>query len=114
MNIEGECQMVRVFIGEHERHEGKPLYEAIVEKLESAGAAGVTVFRGIEGFGAAKHVHKKRPFQYSDDLPIMIEFIDKEDRMGGFLAQVEPLVRRGLILKDAVNVVVYRHEHEHN
>jgi len=112
MHIEGECQMVRVFIGEHERHEGKPLYEAIVQKLEDAGAAGVTVFRGIEGYGAAKHIHKTRPLQYSDDLPIMIEFIDKEDRLDGFLSEVEPMVRRGLILKDTVHVVAYRHEHD--
>ena len=112
MEISGECQMVRVFLGETERLEGKPLYEAIVEKIESLGAAGVTVSRGIEGFGAAKHVRKTRPLQYSDDLPIMIEIVDKEDRINEILSAVEPMVRRGLIIKDTVHVVAYRHEHD--
>ena len=112
MVISGECQMVRVYLGEKERLEGKPLYEGIVEKIENLGAAGVTVFRGIEGFGAAKHIHKTKPLQYSGDLPILIEIVDKEDRINEILSAVEPMIRRGLILRHTVHVVAYRHEHE--
>lgn len=111
MHIEGECQMLRIYVGENERYEGKPLYEAIVQKVEDVGGAGVTVIRGIESFGAAKHIHKTRPLQYSDDLPVIIQIIDKDERIDKIVKDLQPMVPRGLITKSAVNVVAYRHEH---
>jgi PII-like signaling protein len=111
MDLTGECQIVRIYVGETERVEGRPLYEVIVEKAENSGAAGVTVIRGIEGFGAAKHVHKTRPLQYSDDLPVVIEIVDKEEKINEIISMVEPMVLRGLILRDTVHVVAYRHDH---
>jgi PII-like signaling protein len=111
MEISGDCQMLRLYIGENERHEGKPLYEAIVQKVEDLGGAGVTVLRGIHSFGAAKHIHKTRPLQYSDDLPIIIQIIDKEERIGELLKALDPMVPRGLITQTAVKVIAYRHEH---
>jgi len=111
MNITGECQMVRIFVGENERLDGKPLYQTIVQRLEEGGLAGVTVSRGIEGYGAGKHIHKTRPLQLSDDLPVVIEFIDKEERVKEILKAVQPMVPRGLITQGKVEVLAYQHEH---
>jgi PII-like signaling protein len=111
MNIKGECQMVQILVGENERLDGKPLYEAIVRKVEEGGLAGVTVLRGIEGYGAGKHVHKTRPLQMSDDLPILIEIVDKAERIKQVLEVVGPMVPRGLIIQSKVDVAAYRHEH---
>lgn len=111
MALTKECQMVRIYVGENESVEGKRLYNVIMEKAEKFGAAGVTVIRGITGFGAAKFVHKTRPLQYSDDLPVVIEIVDVKEKINEFIAIVEPMVRRGLILKEKVHVLAYRHEH---
>ena len=103
--------MLRIYIGENERLDGGPLYEAIVQKVEEIGGAGITVLRGIQGFGAAKHIHKTRPLQYSDDLPVIIQIIDKEDRIKELIPILEPMVPRGLMTQTALNVVAYRHKH---
>jgi PII-like signaling protein len=111
MEIKGQCKMLRIYIGENERYNGKPLYAAIVEKVEELGLAGVTVLRGVQSYGPAKHIHKTRPLQYSDDLPIVIQIIDKEERINKSLPSLETMVPRGLIISNDVNVIGYRHEH---
>ena len=79
--IDGPALLARIYIGEADRHDGKPLYEAIVRFLRDRGIAGATVFRGIEGFGANAHLHTTRLLRLSEDLPILIEVVDREDRI---------------------------------
>jgi len=77
MKLEGEGVLVRIFVGDSDRHEGMPLYEAVVQKAREKGLAGATVFRGFEGFGAHSLVHTARILRLSEDLPILIEIVDK-------------------------------------
>jgi PII-like signaling protein len=108
MTIEGPALLVRIFIGEADRHAGRPLYQAVVELLRERGIAGATVLRGIEGFGAASHLHTTRLLRLSEDLPIVIETIDREDRLRALLPELDALVGDGLITIERVEVLAYR------
>lgn len=81
MKIDGEGKLLRLFLGESDRWEGKPLYEAIVQRARAEGMAGVTVLRGIEGFGASSRMHTQRLLELSSDLPIVIELVDTQDKI---------------------------------
>ena len=85
MKIEGTGLLVRIYIGESDHLHGKPLYQAIVELLRERGLAGATVLRGIEGFGAKAHLHTTRLLRLSEDLPVLIEVVDQEDRIRAIL-----------------------------
>jgi PII-like signaling protein len=106
--IEGPALLVRIYIGEADRHNGKPLYEAIVERLRIRGIAGATVLRGIEGFGANAHLHTTRLLRLSEDLPILIEVVDEEPRLREVLPELDDLVGDGLITLERVEVLAYR------
>ncbi len=106
--IEGPALLVRIYIGEADHHDGKPLYEAIVERLRSRGIAGATVLRGIEGFGANAHLHTTRLLRLSEDLPILIEVVDEEARLRAILPELDALVGDGLITLEQVEVLAYR------
>jgi PII-like signaling protein len=80
MKIEGEGKLLRVFVGESDRWHGKPLYQAIVERVRAEGLAGATVLRGIEGFGADSRLHTARILRLSEDLPVVIEIVDSAER----------------------------------
>ncbi len=108
MRIDGPALLVRIYIGESDRWEGKPLYEAIVETLRSSGVAGATVLRGIEGYGRAARLHTAHVLRLSDDLPILIEVIDREDRLRAVLPQIDAMVDGGLITLEQVEVIAYR------
>ena len=79
MRIEGKALLVRIYIGESDQWHGQPLYHAIVERLRASGAAGATVLRGIEGFGAHAHLHTTRILRLSEDLPVLIEVVDEAE-----------------------------------
>jgi len=81
MKIEGDGQLLRVFIGESDRSGGRPLYEAIVRKARERGLAGATVLRGLEGFGAKSRIHTAKILRLSEDLPIVIEIVDRPERI---------------------------------
>lgn len=81
MKIDGEGKLLRLFLGESDRWEGKPLYEAIVQRARAEGMAGVTVLRGIEGFGASSRMHTQRLLELSSDLPIVVELVDTQDKI---------------------------------
>lgn len=106
--IEGPALLVRIYIGEADHHDGKPLYEAIVERLRVRGIAGATVLRGIEGFGANAHLHTTRLLRLSEDLPILIEVVDEEPRLRELLPELDSLVGDGLITLERVEVLAYR------
>jgi hypothetical protein len=101
--------LLRIFIGESDRSQGKPLYEAIVQKARELGLSGATVLRGSEGFGANSVVHKAKLLEMSTDLPIVIEMVDVEEKMKSILPWLESAVREGMITMEHVLILAYRH-----
>lgn len=110
MKIEGEAQLLRIFIGESDRWGGQPLYEAIVLKARESGVAGVTVLRGLMGFGAHSRIHTAKVLRLSDDLPIVVEIVDKAERVQAILPALDAMVEEGLITLENVHVIAYRHD----
>jgi PII-like signaling protein len=108
MKIEGEGQLLRIFIGENDKWEGLPLYEAIVLKARQAGLAGATVVRGFLGFGANSRIHTTKILRLSEDLPIVIEIVDKADKITAILPELDKMIAEGMMTLEKVNVVAYR------
>lgn len=108
MRIEGKGKLLRIFIGESDTWHHKPLYQSIVEKAREMGLAGATVIRGIEGFGAKSHLHTARILRLSEDLPIVIELVDQEDRIREFMPIVDEMVAEGMVTLETVEVIAYR------
>jgi PII-like signaling protein len=101
--------LVRVFIGESDRFESQPLYEAIIQKAREIGVAGATVLRGTEGFGANSVVHKASMMEMSSDLPVVIEIVDSRQKIDLLLPHLEAMVSEGMITMEEVMVLIYRH-----
>jgi hypothetical protein len=108
MKLEGEGKLLRIFIGESDKHGRKPLYQAIVEMLREEGMAGATVLRGIEGFGATSHLHTARILRLSEDLPIVIEVADTAERIEAIMPRIDELVVEGMVTIERIEVVSYR------
>ncbi|MBV8637474.1 MAG: DUF190 domain-containing protein [Candidatus Eremiobacteraeota bacterium] len=108
MKSESTGKLLRVFIGESDRHGGQPLYTAIVERARKAGLGGATVFKGIEGFGGHSVVHAARVFDMSTDLPVLIEMVDSEEKIRAFIPVLDDLVHEGLITLETVEVIRYK------
>jgi len=108
VKIEGQGLLVRIYIGEADHWHGRPLYQVIVELLRERGLAGATVLRGIEGFGAKAHLHTTRLLRLSEDLPVLIEVVDQEDRIRAVLPELDGMVGDGLITLERVEVIAYR------
>lgn len=108
MKIPEDGCLLRIFIGESDHWHGKPSYEAIVLKAREAGLAGATVFRGAMGFGAHSRLHTYKILRLSEDLPIVIEIVDSQERIDAFIAQIDQIVQEGLITMEPVRVIKYR------
>jgi len=108
MQIPNEATLLRIFIGESDRWEHKPLYEAIVLKAREAHLAGATVLRGPMGFGKASRLHTAKILRLSMDLPIVIEIVDSEEKINAFLPSLEPMIGGGLVTLEKVKVIHYR------
>lgn len=108
MKIDGAALRLRIYVGEANLWHGRPLYQAIVERVRARGLAGATVLRGIEGFGARAVLHTTRILRLSEDLPVVIEVVDQEDRIRAILPELDELVADGLITLEPVEVVAYR------
>jgi PII-like signaling protein len=108
MRYEGPGKLVRVFIGESDRWHGKPLYQAIVERVRAEGLAGATVLRGIEGFGADSRLHTSRILRLSEDLPVLIEIVDTAERIDAILPLLDEMMAEGLVTVERVEVIAYR------
>lgn len=108
MRIEGPALLVRAYLGETDKWEGRNRYLAIVELLRERGFAGATVLRGIEGFGAKQHRHTTRILSISLDLPIIIEVVDREEKIRSILPELDRMVGDGLIVVQPVEVVTHR------
>jgi PII-like signaling protein len=108
MNLsKGEQTLIRIFIGESDKHGSKPLYESIVEILHREKTSGVTVLRGITGFGPKSQINTSRILRLSQDLPIVVEIIDTQENIDRILPLIEPLVKNGLITSEKVQVLKY-------
>ena len=108
MKIPREGQLLRIFVGESDRWKGKPLFEAIVQEARRQGLAGATVFRGFEGFGAHSRIHTSRILRLSEDLPILVEIVDAEDKVQAFLPVLDGMVQEGLVTVEKATVIFYR------
>ncbi len=108
MKLEGEGKLLRIFIGESDRWHGKPLYEAIVAAAREHGLAGATVLRGPMGFGANSRIHTAKILRLSEDLPMVIEIVDAEDKIHDFLPVLDEMVVEGMITLETVKVLRYR------
>lgn len=108
MKLEGEGQLLRIFVGENDRWHGKPLYEAIVEAARGEGLAGATAIRGIEGFGADAHLHTTRILRLSEDLPVVVEMVDRQAAIARVLPHLDEMIGEGLVTIERVDVIAYR------
>lgn len=108
--LNGERTLMRIHLGERDKYQGRPLYEAIVHLLRTRGFAGATVFRGIMGFGASARVHTEKVLRLSLDLPIVVECVDTEERIQEILPELDPMIGGGLITLERARVIVYRPE----
>ena len=108
MKIPQEGKLLRIFIGEQDKWEGTPLFEAIVRLARKEGMAGATVLKGILGFGCKSHLHTASLFRLSEDLPIIIEIVDSEEKINAFIPHLDKMVRDGLVTMERAHVVLYR------
>ncbi len=108
MRAGSSALLVRIYLGEADHWHGRPLYQAIVERLRERGVAGATVLRGVEGFGATSRLHTTRLLRLSEDLPMLIEVVDEEDRLRSVLPEIDEMVGDGLITLERVEVHAYR------
>ncbi len=105
--LEGEQVLARIFFGESDKWHHRPLAEALVERLRQEGFAGATAFRGIAGFGAKSHLHTTHILRLSEDLPVVVEVVDTEERMRRLEAIVDEMVTEGLVTLERVRVLKY-------
>ena len=109
MKLLSEAELLRIFIGESDRYEGKPLYEAIVRLARQRGMAGATVLRGLMGFGADSRMHTAKILRLSEDLPIVIEIVDKPEKIQEILPEIDKMIQEGMVTLEKIKVIAYRH-----
>ena len=107
MQIPKQALLLRIFIGEDDRFDGAPLHEAIVLKAREMHLAGATVLRGPVGFGASSRLHTTKILRLSEDLPLVIEIVDSEEKIDGFLPLIDGMMSSGLITLEKVQVLQY-------
>lgn len=108
MKLPEKGALLRIFIGESDKYEGKPLYEQIVFKAKELHLAGATAIRGIMGFGAHTRMHTARVLRLSEDLPIVVEIVDSEENLNRIFPFLDSVVSEGLITLEKVTVIKYR------
>ncbi|CCH47566.1 DUF190 domain-containing protein [Pseudodesulfovibrio piezophilus] len=109
MKLLEKAERIRIYTGEDDKIEGRPLANVVVEQARKMGLAGATVFRGLAGFGANSRIHTSKILRLSEDLPVVIEIIDHPDRLAPLLAFLDESITEGMITKEPVHVIVYRH-----
>ena len=111
MKLSGEGKLLRVFVGESDRLDGKPLFEKILLSAKEEGMAGVTILRGVAGFGARSRIHTAKVLRLSEDLPLVLEIVDTEERINEFMTIVDVMFERsgcgGLITLERAEVIRY-------
>ena len=107
MHIDGPGLRLRVYIGETDSWHGRPLYDALVISAREMGLAGATVLRGVEGFGAQSRLHSAKVLRLSENLPMVVEIVDRDERIRAFLAACDEMITDGLVTVDPVEIVKY-------
>lgn len=110
MQVPKEAMLLRIFIGEDDKADGGPLYEAIVVKAREMHLAGATVLRGPMGFGRSSRLHTAKILRLSEDLPVVVEIVDAEARIRSFLEAIEPMMGSSLVTLEQVQVLRYGHD----
>jgi uncharacterized protein len=108
MKIPEDGSLLRIFVGESDKHGHVPLYEAIVLKAREAGLAGATVLRGVMGFGRHSVMHTAKILRLSEDLPMIVEIVDSLEKIEAFLPTLDAMVPEGLVTLEPVRVIHYR------
>jgi uncharacterized protein len=107
MQVPKQAMLLRAFIGENDQYEGRPLYEAIVLRARETQLAGATVIRGAMGFGHSSRLHTAKILRLSDDLPLVIEIVDSEEKINAFLPELEAMTSSALVTLERVSVLQY-------
>lgn len=110
MKIPAEGKLLRIFIGESNKWHGRPLYDEIIRLAREKGMAGATAIKGFIGFGAKSHMHTTKLLRLSEDLPVIVEIVDSEEKINQFLPHLDEMVTEGLVTLEKASVVMYRAE----
>lgn len=105
----GEQLLMRIFIGEGDRYEHKPLYEALVELFRNEGLAGATVLRGVSGFGASRIYHTQKLLDLSANLPLVVEVVDSQEKINAIMPRIDAMMGGGMITLEKATVIRYGH-----
>jgi PII-like signaling protein len=109
---ESKAKLMRIYVGENDKWNGKPLYEGIVNGLRAHDIAGVTVYRGILGYGANRRIHKDAALSLSHDRPILLAIVDAEEKLRAFMPILDQMVQQGLVVLSDVDVIKYTHDYK--
>lgn len=107
MTLNGKCKILKIYVSEDSRYKKHNLYHAVVLKLKEMGIAGVTVMRGLEGYGKAKALHNAKILDLSSSLPIIIEAVDKAEKIDAAIPVVSEMVNEGLVMATEIDVIKY-------
>jgi len=108
MRVPENGQLLRIFIGESDKWEGQPLYEAIILKARELNIAGATMLRGMMGYGAASRLHTAKILRLSEDLPVIVEIVDSAEKIATLLPFIDEMVTEGLVTLEDIRVIQYR------
>jgi PII-like signaling protein len=108
MKVPENGQLLRIFIGESDKWEGKPLYEAIILKARELNIAGATMLRGMMGYGAASRIHTAKILRLSEDLPVVVEIVDSAEKIAILMPFIDEMVTEGLVTLEDIRVIQYR------
>lgn len=112
MKLLEQAERIRIYTGEDDKYKGRPLADVIVNKARELGLAGATVFRGLSGFGANSLIHTNKILRLSEDLPVVVEIIEHPERIDQFLEILDEMMNEGMITREPVSVIAYRHSKE--
>jgi PII-like signaling protein len=110
MKLQGNAKMLRLYFGEDDQWQGRPLYQAIVERCRQLDIAGATVYRGIQGYGASTRIRRRHLLSFSSDAPILVQIIDTEENIKRLIPALDEMVSEGLIAMSDVEVIKYVHQ----
>lgn len=108
MKTPSEGKLLRIFVGEADQWEGRPLYQAIIELARAEKMSGATAIKGFMGFGANSHMHTAKLLRLSEDLPVVIEIVDSEKNIAWLLPKLDLMIQDGLVTIEKINVLMYR------
>jgi PII-like signaling protein len=109
---EGKAKLMRIYIGENDKWHGKPLHQALVESMRANDIAGVTVYKGILGYGANRRIHEDKTLSLSHDRPILLSVVDTDEKLRSFLPVLEDMVQQGLVVFSDVDIIKYTHDYQ--